>query len=979
LKKRAKCVSAGIGFSLLLCSAAFASIDMMIAAHETDSARIDSLERQLPFLEAKVASTMRNGASVPISFDGQIQIRSQFHNYSGLADSSYLYLTRQGIALNGDQPLMRLGLVVSPGRNTTLWTVLGLNAIFPGYNSYQFLYPTGKSWDRGWYYDFQHRSGGSAGRGLIAYEDLCAGMAVRTRAASFMAKLGSMNWMEASPLSIWSASPKVFAWEYLPYEEEEPIGNYFSNKITNLEQVGRGVWNKRPFQGVDFSIIDLPWGLRGFFLYGIGNPYDMTHRYHMDMAVDLGYAGDEGSIIESGIGDSYRKFIFYRLSKRLENYDITFGVNNGYVLSNEDVVYSSFKYGALFNQKFNIGRYGSEWINTETGERDTILSLDRLDKVTYWGDKAKVESLGEGFLVEPNIFTFDTRGSIGKNFSFGLDLGMSWIDTHFVKIDPNSYDDKYPNYATVKNDVNFDVYNDFEDSPYIGSEDNPGTQYNYGRILSKETRTSKINFDAFAAYANATYNFKKIQTSLEMLYAGDNFYSPYSMVNNTEAFWAFGSNMIGTQAFQNMEAAEYSKNLRSLKLTLVPKTPSWHGHLKFGYQLNTQNKKARDIVALPYRLNGATMHSTLNQWYNKWGLGTLTEGYDFLHHQGGEDNYGTLAKRTQNRLGDQSYTADNAPHIGGLRSNFDAICEIFVPFESPEQALFNYFAGSTVIGNYRDLKNIWHSGSESDGERLSSGLFTDVTGLINNIKVTDKKGIRYYSLENVSGDSADLVIRDKPAGDEDAQLITSRRVSITSESGFVPISTKKSFNFNVDWALNIAKYVGYKNDLILSLYYETSGITKKFAPLAFDSEDKDVLLVSHFLRSEPTIGITKKFYITSLIGFERWLSGKTWTGEYKYIGAKYDGLPSEGGLVIAYNLDEEEITKDLAATSYTLTGIRQSNLKTTDLAFGVGFDWDIMKRVSLHGRYKWLKHDDANLPFNNYIGNVVSLELKAFF
>jgi hypothetical protein len=468
-----------------------------------------------------------------------------------------------------------------------------------------------------------------------------------------------------------------------------------------------------------------------------------------------------------------------------------------------------------------------------------------------------------------------------------------------------------------------------------------------------------------------TYNFKRIQTSLELLYAGENFYSPYSMVNNTDAFWAFGSNMIGTQAFQNMEAAEYSKNLRSLKLTLVPKTTSWHGHLKFGYQLNTQNKEARDILVLPYRLNGATMHSTLNQWYGKWGLGTLTESYDFLHHQGGEDNAGTLAKRTQNRFGDQSYTADNAPHIGGLRGNFDAICEVFVPFENAEQAIFNYFAGSTVVGNYRDLTNIWHSGSESNGEQFdTTGKFYDVTEKINaangdsGVRVTDKDGkVSYYRIENVSGDSADLMI--------DGNSV--KKVAIRSNSGFVPVSTKKSFNFNVDWALNIAKYIGYKNDLILSLYYETSGVTRKFAPLAFSSDEKDVLLVSHYLRSEPTIGITKKFYITSLIGFETWLSGKTWTGEYKYVGGDYDEQASNDGLVITGSDGSP------AAEGYTLTGIKQSNLKTTDLALGIGFDWDVMKRVSLHGRYKWLKHDDANLPFNNYIGNVVSLELKAFF
>jgi opacity protein-like surface antigen len=156
----------------------------------------------------------------------------------------------------------------------------------------------------------------------------------------------------------------------------------------------------------------------------------------------------------------------------------------------------------------------------------------------------------------------------------------------------------------------------------------------------------------------------------------------------------------------------------------------------------------------------------------------------------------------------------------------------------------------------------------------------------------------------------------------------------------------------------------------LSLYYQLNGITRKFAPLAFESTaDNDVLLVSHYLRSEPTIGLSKKFYLTTLIGVEKWFSGKTWTGEYEYIGGgtAYDKQQNNGGLLAG------------AGQDYKLTGVKQSDLETTDLALGIGFSWDIMKRVSLHSRYKWLKHSDKNMPFNDYIGNVVSLELKAFF
>jgi len=973
-----KGISTGVGLSLLLCSPSFASVDMMIAAHETDSAKIDSLERRLPFLEAKVASTLRDGSSSPVSFDGILQMRSQFHNYSGLADSSYLTLARQGFVLNSDQPFLRLGMVVSPGRNATAWATLGLNASFPGYNSYSFLNQNGYTTSngaigRGWYYDFQHHNSGSAGRGVTVYEDLSSGFAVRTRPASFMLKMGSMNWMEASPLSIWGASKKAFAWEYLPYEEEGPIAQYYNYKIASLEQVGRGVWNKKAFQGVDFSVIDLPGGLRGFFLYGSGKPFDMMQRYHIDMATDLGYAGDDagtmGSVVEAGVGDSYRKFIFYRLSKRLENYDVTFGINNGYVRSSSDVVNSGFGYGASFNQKFIIGRYGSVWTNG--GDTVQILNQKDLDVVNGWGSK-EVISVGEGFVVEPNIFSFDVKGSLGKNFRFGFDVGASWVDTNYIRIDPDSWSST--GYRNNRNNPATDIFS----GGGVGTTNVPGTQYNTGRILNTETKTSAPDI---AVYGSGTYDFKRINASLEGFFATENFHSPFSMVNNTDAFWAFGSNMVGSQEFQGMEGAEYSKNLRSLKLTLTPKIPSWHGHLKFGYQINTQNSEGRDILAVPYRLNGATFQNTLSAWYSKWGLGTITEGYEFGHYQNGPNgdygSLGTVAKHTQNRFGDQSYTAASAPHIGGFRSAFEGTSEVFVPFESPQQVIFNYFSGSTVVGYERDLKSIWTSGVEGSGELTrAAGKFNDVTAEINaandgkGIRVTDKNGVRFYKLEGTSGDSATLLI------DGVAQ---SEKVAITSETGFVPVSIKKSFDFNIDWALNIGKYVGYSNDLFLSLYYQINGVTRNFAPLAFASDaDNDVLLVSHYLRSEPTIGITNRFYITTLIGFEKWISGKSWVGEYKYIGKALDGQESNGGLVVTGN-DSNTNGIDEAADNYTLIGIKQSNFETNDLALGIGFNWDMMKRVSLHGRYKWLRHSDVNLKFNNYTGNVVSLELKAFF
>jgi len=1028
LSKWGKKISVGVGTLLLFSIPLLASVDILLAAHETDSARIEALERRLPYMEAKVASTLRDGASSPVSFSGMLQLRPQFHSFSGLADSSWLNLAQQGFVFNTDQPLIRLGMVVSPGRNSTAWATMGFRASFPGVNSYQFLNPRDPNNHandiRGnWFYDFQHHSSGSSGRGVTVYEDMNAGFAIRTTPASFMLRMGSMNWLEASPLSIWGGTRRAFAWEYLPYEIEGPIAQRFSNNIASLEQVGRGVWNRRPFQGIDLSVIDLPWGLRGFFLYGVGSPFDRMHRYHIDMAVDRGYAGDNagavGSIIEAGIGDQYRQFLFYRLSKRMQDQDITFGINNGFMISRTDVVGAGYWFGASFNQKFDIGRLRSDWENTATGETVRIEHQTDLERVRDWNAADRnILSLGEGFIVEPNILSADVRGSIGSNFRFMLDVGASWVDTHFIRIDPDSYGT-----LARRNDPAFNIFAD----PAVGGDGRSGTQYNPGRILDTRTSTSAPQL---AVYGTGTYNFPAIQTSLELFFAQDNFYSPFSFVNSTDAFWAFGSNMLGSGAFLNTEASPYSKNMRSMKLTLVPETPDWHGFLKFGYQINSQNTASRDLLALPYRLNGRTLQQALSPWYSKWGLGTLTEGHEFRNNQGGFSTnegmarIGTFAKHRVNRMGDQSFTQPNAPHIGGLRGDFDGIVETFVPFDNPHDVIFNYFAGSTDISNFRDLRSIWNSGGDIWGDLMRvrgrrfegasgniGGPNTANTGRFENMIVrginaaNSGDGVRIVNGRDTSfvrfavDDLGNLLV--DPIGEgtsgilrtfnADGSFRSDTEVSVVSETGFVPVSQKRSFDFSVDFARNIARYVGYQNDLYISLYYQINGITRNFQPMAFMSdESNDVLLLSHYFRTEPTIGLTNRFFITTMFGFEAWRSGKTWIGEYAYMGGALNGQPNNGGLInVANDAWIEAADNFTGATHYTLTGVKRSNLATNDIAWGVGFNWDIVRRVSLHGRYSWLRHIDKNISYvdangntqrpNDFTGNVVSLELKAFF
>ena len=55
--------------------------------HAPDQARLDSLAAALPFIEDKVQAALEGADSDPVSFYGQVQMRGQWHNYSGLADS----------------------------------------------------------------------------------------------------------------------------------------------------------------------------------------------------------------------------------------------------------------------------------------------------------------------------------------------------------------------------------------------------------------------------------------------------------------------------------------------------------------------------------------------------------------------------------------------------------------------------------------------------------------------------------------------------------------------------------------------------------------------------------------------------------------------------------------------------------------------------------------------------------------------------
>jgi len=165
--------------------------------------------------------------------------------------------------------------------------------------------------------------------------------------------------------------------------------------------------------------------------------------------------------------------------------------------------------------------------------------------------------------------------------------------------------------------------------------------------------------------------------------------------------------------------------------------------------------------------------------------------------------------------------------------------------------------------------------------------------------------------------------------------------SITNRNNFVPKHQKWTFNLEMDGAWDIGPSIGYPHDLFLSAYGALNGVSADFRPVSFGAQD--MMLWGTYFRLEPAIALTEKFYILALAGYENWRSNMAYmenpeTGEAKNVPMDY-----------------------------------------RDLAAGVGFDWDFISRVGLHGRYKWMRHQDKNYSANNWENTLASAEIKMWF
>ncbi len=746
----------------------------------TDSTASDSPKISTHDLESKVMSTLMFGGSSPVSFSGEGRLRLQLHHFDPCPAYARLDRSWMQSGWEGNEDMLRIGMVVRANRNTVLWSKIGFQSTLPGIrnNPPRITSSPNVNQDSSGFIR-QQTMHDKMEETAVIHEDMCAGMAIRTIPASFWLKMGSIIWTEASPLTIWKAQPRNVVWDFLPYEIEQPTARYYEYNIAKGAKEGRASWHKKALQGINLESINLPGDLYFNSFYGIYERYDSWEREFVDYSNDLAFTADypQTEAKGRGIGDSYHHMLHLRLTKSKLLSGMTIGLNYTDYMVQDDLKNCWVFWNTFFG--YNKNPYT---IFRQTRQWDTV------------------------FYKEPKIASIDLKGRINDHLEMQADIAMSMVDTTFIR---------------------YDSLNAFEWTPAEKNQISP----------------------AFYGHLKSNYG---VPATIDIAYISSGFYSPLSFAAASDAFYPFGSNLLGAGKFiARGEASPYAQNMAGAVIGILPKMGS--GHFKINYGQHFQIKSARDVLYFPYRLNGQDFFSLFHSSYNRWGLDELDEAIA-LEQRG---------KKYDARLGDESYTRiqhyDNSrgPEAGGIRQDYLGTMEGFVPYENAQQALAN----------------------------------------------------------------------------------TREKTDISTRSVNVPQHRKYTFNLETDIAYDISKFVGYRKEFYLSFYGAINGISTKLTPIAFS--EKDQLLWSLYLRFEPAISISNKFYILGIAGFENWKSEKGWIK--------------------------------------TADSVVSSPIDFRDAAMGIGCDWEMASRVGLHLRFKWMNHKDVNFSKNDWATPIISSEIKMWF
>jgi len=506
-------------------------------------------------LESKVRSTLLFGGSSPVSFSGEARLHISQHDFYNYP--SYLSGDQTWTQANweGNESMLRLAMVVHASRNAVLWSKIGFQNTLPGIytngsRNPNLVVPNG-------YTPVQDRHD-KADLPANIHEDMAAGIAIRTVPASFWIRMGNVIWTEASPLTIWKSQPRTFAWDYLPFEIEQPISRYYEYNIAKGEKAGRAAWNKKAFNGVDMKSIDLPMGFETQVMWAAFERYDNFEREFIDFSNDLGLANLSNYTKQIGIGDSYRHMYHARIANTKVVPGMTLGLNAVGFVYKPDITENP-------DWRKNFSVTDTLYTYAPTGQRFTV-------------------SRGYGFYKDPLVGSIDLRGPVNEKLDLHLEVAVSYLDT-------------------VKSIFALDSTHDATS----------------GRtsLVTKETRWEKHADPVPAFYGKVVSNYG-VPVKVDLAYIPKGFYSPFSFAAPVDGFYPVGSNLVGAGKFiARGEASPYSQNMAGMFVSVSPQVG--YGHLHMTYGQHFQIQKAQDVLYFPYRLNGQDFNSVFQSSYNRWG------------------------------------------------------------------------------------------------------------------------------------------------------------------------------------------------------------------------------------------------------------------------------------------------------------------------------------------------------------------------
>ncbi|MBK9576587.1 MAG: hypothetical protein IPO40_05905 [Fibrobacteres bacterium] len=883
-------------------------------APEVQAASLDTMEQNLDRLESSIRKSLKSGGSKPVSFSGEAIFR-----FIGTSYAEYpLWMQDDNTESKNSFASVRVAMVAAPHKNLRLWSKIAFNGALYGTNKSTSLAGSRGLTSKDSAYQTTPQTGHFDPHSAQVYEDMSAGVTAAIGKATTIFRVGGTLWTEASPLTVWKGQNRMFGWDYVPYELEQPSAQYYEYATTKGERVGRAAWNKKPFQGFQWESMDLPGKL--YFMLTMAN-YEGFQKWSPTVAntantnglMYTAEAAKDRTMASkgTGIGDLYRDATVGRLAigeiplPGGQALPIMAGVN--YVNFKLDDDYAkqfrySFNFGGLANSAdaLALEAWGYRKVGQTTMDQvkaslpaATLTAalagglIDTLKRRGIYMDPDSSLFMRDTFYAS-NYFTsfktisFDLRQNVPGKIGFLLDVGLNKTDTSYFKVQDSGVTSvsqirRYKGIAdstTIQNTRKYEVLA-HKESDWIPAV--------YGQVsnLISGTIGNSLHIGWFDIPM-------PLDLGIQAVYAPKDFYSGTNFIMPGDFFFPYEANLLGAGKFAGYDGGTpYVANMTGANFTFKY-TKVKNGHLRMNVGYHTQMEKGANLIWLPWRLNGTAFKLSIHQSTTQYDGQGLTD--DYLR---GDAAFAGANSNTDVGVG----TPTIARQIRRFGNDF---------YGYPNPAGAN--AGRPWEGS-TDRRNNQYAPTPG----LAGGIRNDFMSTFENfgafkIHRTSKTGFK-----------------------EDSSVIAEMILS-----GSLPTSTKATQNISLDYGQDLSPLWGGTRPMFMGLYGAFNGVTT--GGLVKPGDDK-TLLSGYLLRFEPVYQLTDKFWVIGLVGQEHW--------ESNYGVAAIDSV---SGLSFKHDRFVQDPRNWHSAP-----------INYTDWAFGAGFDWNLAPRVELHTRLEYFTHRDDGI------------------